>query len=137
LGNDIPIGILSCNFCKPNKVYLFISHPEQLAEYEFSLDYLIVDVLYENDDPQSYRQLKRNLERYSKTGKKISFDTYHRHIHSLLKSGLLKKKKIGNRVILSLEETYKAKLSDGQSIDSSGHFPERRGKLVTSLNRRV
>lgn len=106
-----------------------------MAKYGYSLDYLTIDVLY--DGTQSYRQLKTNLEYYSKTGKKISFDTYHRHIRSLLESKLLKRKKIGNKAFLSLEETYKAKLADGQPIDSVHHFPEERRILVTSLNRPV
>jgi hypothetical protein len=106
-----------------------------LADYEYSIDYLIIDVLY--DGTYFYRQFKKNLEQYSKTGKKISFDTYHRHIRALLKSRLLKREKIGNRVFLSLEETYRSKLDDGQPIDSSDHFPERRGILVTCLNRPV
>ena len=130
LGNDIPIGILSCNFGKPNKVCSFISQPEHLAEYNYSIDYLIIDVLY--DETQSFRQLKRNLEYYSKSGKKISFDTYGRHIRALLKSRLLNRKKIGNRVFLSLEETYRAKLADGQPIDSVHHFP---GKYTRNFSK--
>ena len=121
LGNDIPTGFLFCNFSKLDKVCSFICSPEQLPRYEYPLDYLIVDILYEGT--QSYRQLKRKLEVYSKTGKRISFDTYHRHIHSLLTNKLLKRKVIGNKVFLSLEETYRGKLADGQSIDSLHYFP--------------
>ena len=106
-----------------------------MDEYEYSLDYLIIDVL--RDGTQSYRQLKRNLENYSKIGKMISFDTYHRHIRALVMSRLLKRKKIGNRVFIYLEETYRDKLACGQPIDSAHHFPENRGIPITSLNRPV
>ena len=86
------------------------------TNYEYSLDYLIIDILYEG--AQSYRQLKRLLEGYSKIGKQISFDTYHRHIRLLLNDGLLVKERIGDKVFLSLEETYRGKLANGQPIDS-------------------
>jgi DNA-binding HxlR family transcriptional regulator len=77
-----------------------------LPRYERSLDQLIIDVLC--DGTQSYRQLKRQLEFYAKTGKKISFDTYNRHIRSLVANGHLKRKEIGNKVFFSLEENIQS-----------------------------
>jgi hypothetical protein len=101
------------------------------TNYGYSLDYLIIDILYEGT--KSYRQLKRYLEIYLKTGKQISFDTYHRHIRLLLKDKLLVKERIRYKVFLSLEETYRGKLANGQPIDSNYHFPEEKGILISSL----
>lgn len=102
----------------------------RLTNYEYSLDYLIIEILYEGT--QSYRQLKRHLESYSKTGKQISFDTYHRHIHLLLTDKLLVKERIGNKIFLSLKETYRRQLDNGHPIDEDKHFPKRKGIRISS-----
>jgi hypothetical protein len=103
------------------------------TNYEYSLDYLIVDILF--DGPKYYRELKRHMECYSRAGKKISFDTYNRHLLLLQRSKLLVKKRIRNKVLISLEETYKKLLTNGQPIDENRHFPEKKGTLVSSIRK--
>lgn len=103
-----------------------------IYDYKYSLDYLIIGILY-YEDSKSYRELKRRLESYSTARKAISFDTYNRHINSLSNHKILEKKKKQNKILLSLNDSYRRKLDNAYLIDEDKHFQEKRSIPISSL----
>jgi hypothetical protein len=102
-----------------------------IYDYKYSLDYLIIEILY-HENSKSYRELKRRLESYSTSRKAISFDTYNRHINSLSNHKILEKKKIRNKVFLSLNQSYRRKLDSGHLTDEDKHFQDKRNIPISA-----
>jgi DNA-binding HxlR family transcriptional regulator len=78
-----------------------------IYDYKCALDDLITEILH-TEGPYRYRELKRRIE--EPLSHEISFDTYDRHIDTLVNLKRIRKEKQGEKFFYSLTKGYKNKL---------------------------